>query len=91
MNKKDPIQQAEKIVRNLNDSSGKYTRPIFQRYPLLFAFLLTFSVSAILEGLRFFFEKISFFRENPSILILIGIVILIITGTLYKKLEEKQE
>ncbi len=91
MYKQDPIQGAEKIVTNLNNTAGKYTRPILQRYPFLFAFLLTFGAAAILEGLRFFFEKIEFLKHNPSILILIGISIFILTGTLYKKLEKTNE
>lgn len=91
MYKKDPIQGAEKIVRDLNDTAGKYTRPILRRYPFLFAFLLTFGAAAILEGLRFFLEKIEFFKNNPFILILIGISIFIFTGTLYKKLEKTDE
>jgi len=85
---KDPIQQAEKIVRDLNDSAGKYTKPVFKRYPLLFTFLLTFGVISIIEGLKFFFEEIKFFKENPFILILIGVIILLFTGTLYKRLEK---
>ena len=87
MYKKDPIQQAEKVVRNINDTAGKYTQPVLRRYPFLFALLLTFGVSAILEGLRFFLDEIDFFKQNPLILILIGIGILLFTGTLYKKLE----
>lgn len=90
MYKKDPIQQVEEIVKGLNDGAGKYTEPILQRYPLLFAFLLTFGLSAIVEGLRFFFEEIPFFKENPFILILIGVIILLLTGTLYKKLAKNE-
>ena len=88
---KDPIQEAEKIVKNFNDTAGKYTRPVLQHYPFLFAFLLTFGVSAILEGLRFLIEKIEFLTDNPLILILIGVIILLLTGTLYTKLEKGSE
>ncbi len=91
MYKKDPIQEAEKIVKGINNMAGKYTRPILQRYPFLFAFLLTFGVSAILEGLRFFLEEVEFLKHNPLILILIGIGILLLTGTLYKRLEKGDE
>lgn len=88
MYKNDPVEEAEKVVRDLNETAGRYTRPILRRYPFLFAFLITFGVAAILDGLRFFFEKFEFLKENPFVLISIGVVILLLTGTLYKKLEK---
>ena len=86
MYNKDPIEQVEKIVKNINDGAAKYTKPVFAHYPLIFAFLITFGATCIIEGLRFFFEEFKFFKENPSVLILIGLLILILTGSLYKKL-----
>jgi hypothetical protein len=88
MNNKGPVEKAEEIVKNLNDSAGGYTKPVFKRYPLLFALLLTFGATSIVEGLRFFFEEIIFFKEHPFVLVLIGILILLLTGTLYKKLDK---
>ena len=87
----DPIEEAEKIVRDLNSIASKHARPILRRYPLVFAFLITFGVAAILDGLKFFLEKIEFFKENPSVLILIGIIVLLLTGTLYKVLTKREK
>lgn len=89
MYRKDPIEEAEKVVRDLNETAGRYTRPILRRYPFLFAFLITFGVAAIFDGLRFFFDQFEFLKENPFVLISIGVVILLLTGTLYKKLEKR--
>lgn len=91
MIEKDPIQEVEKIVKEVNRNAGKYTRPVLGRYPLLFAFLITFALAAILDGFRFLMEEIEFFVKHPVILILIGVVILLLTGTLYKTLEKGHE
>ncbi len=91
MYEKDPIQEIEKTIKGIHDSAGKYTKPVLQRYPLLFAFLLTFSVAAILHGFELLTERISSFEQYPSLLIFIGVLALFLTGTLYKLLEKHRD
>ncbi len=81
----DPIKEIEEVVKSLDKIAGKHARPFLRRYPLFFAILITFGVACVLDGFIFFLEKIQFFRQNPSILILIGILILLLNGKLYKK------
>ena len=88
---KDPIQEIEKKIRNIHDEAGRYTKPVLQRYPLLFAFLLTFSLAAILHGFELFTDEIPAFHEHPLSLIGIGVVALLLTGTLYKILESDKK
>jgi hypothetical protein len=88
MNKKDPLQEAEAIVKEIHDSAGKYTKPVLRRYPLLFAFLVTFSVAAILDGFGLLVEQIELFERHPSSLIISGSFLLLLTGTLYKALDK---
>ncbi|MEQ1500213.1 MAG: hypothetical protein ABL917_02450 [Parcubacteria group bacterium] len=83
----DPILEIEKKIRELHDEASKYTKPVLQRYPLIFAFLLTFSLAAILHGFELATDEMSLFRDNPWLLIIIGSVTLLLTGTLYKILE----
>lgn len=85
----DPIKQVEKIVKNLHDGAGKYTKPVLSRYPLLFGFLVIFSVAAILHGFELWADQIEFFKEHPGVLILIGVLMLVFTGSLYKELERR--
>ena len=73
------------MIKNLHDEAGKYTKPVLNRYPLLFAFLLTFSLAAVLHGFDLVTDKIPLFEEKPWILIIINIISLLFTGTLYKK------
>jgi hypothetical protein len=87
---KDPIKQVENIVNKVQEYAGSHTRPVLARYPLLFAFLITFSVASILHGFELFTDSFSLFREHPTILLGIGVLALILTGTLYKKLSATQ-
>ena len=85
---KDPIQQVEKIVKKVNDGAGKYTSPVLERYPLLFAFLVIFSASAIMHGFNDLISKVNIFDEHPAILMGLGILTLSLTGRLYKWLKK---
>ncbi len=91
MNESDPLQEIERIVRQAHDSAGHYTKPTLRRYPLLFAFLLTFSVAAIIHGFELVTDEIEIFRTYPLLLICIGVLALFLTGTLYKKLEKDRD
>jgi hypothetical protein len=87
---KDPIQQVEKLVRETHDSVGKFTQPAVKRYPLLFAFFLTFSVAAIIHGFDIVIDEVEVFHSHPFLLIGIGALALFLTGTLYKLLEKNR-
>ncbi len=83
---KDPIKKAEEIVKEMHDEAGRYTKPVLKRYPLVFSFLSVFSFAAILRGFDMWVEQMGIFEEHPVVLILIGVVALLFTGTLYKTL-----
>lgn len=84
---KDPIQQVESLVKEVHNTAGKYTQPVLRRYPLLFAFLIVFSAAAILDGFRLYTDEIPLFKEHPTVLIGVGVLALLLTGKLYKSLE----
>lgn len=87
----DPIQKIERVIKDMHDSAGTYTKPVLQKYPLIFAFLITFSLAAILHGFELATDKIELFRTYPFLLILIGVLTLLLTGTLYKKLDKNDK
>lgn len=87
----DPIKMFDKVVRGAGDAAGKYTRPVLKRYPLLFALLLTFGFSAIITGFHLWAEEVPLFHEHPVALMLLGMVTLFLTGTLYKLLRKGHE
>ena len=84
----DPIQKAEHLMQNAHDEAGKYTQPVLSRYPLLFSFVIVFSVAAIMHGFELWADQIDLFEKQPLYLMLIGVVALFLTGTLYKSLEK---
>lgn len=57
----------------------------FNRWPLLFTLLGAFGLVATFYGFEGVMDQTGL-SENPVILLGIGIVVLIFTGTLYKKL-----
>lgn len=59
---------------------------VFERFPLLFTLLATFGFVATLYGFEGIIDSIDLFSENPFILLLAGLAMLLFTGTLYKKL-----
>jgi len=60
-------------------------KAVFQRFPLLFTLLGTFGLVATFYGFERVMDQTGL-SENPVILLGIGIVILIFTGTLYRRL-----
>jgi len=58
----------------------------FQRFPLLFTLLATFGVVTTFYGFEHIVEKIPFLANNPIIALTVGVLVLVLTGTLYKKL-----
>ncbi len=85
---KDPIKQLEDILKNFHDRTGKYTQPVLSRYPLLFSFLIIFSVAAIIHGFEIWASSVGLFTDNPEVLIALGVVTLLFTGMLYRSLDK---
>lgn len=65
-----------------------HTKAVFSRYPVTFGILILFGVTAVHEGLKGLMENFGLLDINPWYLIIAGLLILMITGTLYKKLEK---
>lgn len=87
METRDPIQQMEALVRDIHDALSARTRPVLRRYPLTFAFLFVFAVAAILHGFELIVDHTPFFDEYPWTLLAGGVILLFITGSLYRWLE----
>ncbi|MEK7578981.1 MAG: hypothetical protein AAB460_00390 [Patescibacteria group bacterium] len=88
MHQKDPLQDAEDLIREIHDAVGKHTQPVLSRYPLTFSFLLVFGFAAILHGFELVTEHMPIFDRHPWLLLVIGILVLLFTGSLYRVLEK---
>lgn len=60
---------------------------IFKRFPTLFILAVTFGVSMVFFSIEVILSRSAFVMERPWTTLGIGLMILIITGTLYRKLE----
>lgn len=78
------IIEQEKIL-STKLAQGK--QAVFARFPLIFTLLGSFGLVATFYGFERLIDKVALFSENPVALLLTGIAILILTGTLYKKLQ----
>ena len=82
MSKKKPIADIRKIEQVLS----KRRRAVFDRFPLLFTLLGTFGLVATLYGFEGVIDEIDLLANNKLLLLVVGISVLAITGSLYKKL-----
>jgi len=77
------VKQAEaRVVERIL----KRRKSAFERFPLLFTLLTTFGLVATLYGFQRLIDKVDFLSDNSFIMLGVGLLTLIITGTLYKKL-----
>lgn len=84
------IKKAETMSTTVTNQVDSYMAPMrktaFERFPLLFSFLVTFGVTATFFGIEKILADVDIFTRFPLLILLIGIATLAFTGTLYKKL-----
>lgn len=80
--KKPFINTEQAIVQKLVQKKES----VFQRFPLLFTMLGAFGLVATFYGFERLIDRVDLLAENPFILLGVGVSILVITGSLYKKL-----
>lgn len=87
---KRSINFVEGVVSKASQNIDGYIAPIrtsvLTRFPILFSLLTTFGVAATFLGFEKIVSNIAFLDQNPFIMLILGIGILALTGTLYKKL-----
>jgi hypothetical protein len=87
------VDKVDYATSRVNNTIETYAEPVrktaFRRFPVLFTLLAATGVAAVFMGLESLIIKIPLLRDNPSLMLVFGITILIITGTLYKKLDSR--
>jgi hypothetical protein len=84
----DLLQDLENSIRELNQDIGKRNKSAFARYPLTFALLTMFGFILLSEGAKEIIFRSEFLKANPIAMLFLGIVILVFTGSLYKRLSK---
>lgn len=84
------IERLEHTLASISHSTDKvvepYRKSAARRYPVLFLVLVTFGATATLYGFERIIAHITFFDKYPVLILLTGLIVLVATGTLYKKL-----
>jgi hypothetical protein len=61
-------------------------KSILKRFPIIFLLAVTFGFTATVVGIEQILIQFEVLQKHPSLILCIGILILIMTGTAYKKL-----
>ncbi len=78
-----PFTEAEvRFIKKLDEQRIRAER----RFPLVTALFITFGFVAVLYGFEKMIDRVEFFVNYPWVLTIIGLIILGLTGAVYKKL-----
>lgn len=90
MNKEelDLLKKAEEATDEMNKYFQKKGKSVFNRYPVVFALIVVVGATLMSQGIKGLLFEIPFLNSSPLMMFLFGILVLIITGTLYKKLDK---
>ena len=84
------INTVDGAVTKATTEVDTYIRPLRQsvlsRFPIIFSLLTTFGVATTFLGFEKIVSDIQFLNNHPLVMLILGIGILALTGTLYKKL-----
>lgn len=86
---KDPLHEVENATMKVNQFMENKTQGVFNKYPVTFSFLVLFGVMSVLHGFDEIIFKIPLLNNHPILVFIIGLFILIFTGTLYKRLQKR--
>lgn len=84
----DLLLHIEKLTEQLNSRMAPHSQSAFKRYPITFALVALFGVVAVSEGIKSILEEIPMLQDSPVYMLLLGLLILVTLGLVYRKLED---
>lgn len=81
------VREVEGVTKTLERQALQYRQSVFERFPFLIIGLSTFGLVAVLYAFEKIIDSIPLLANNPIYVMLVGLLALGITGTLYKKLQ----
>ena len=83
---KNFIPLTRKSEEHLIQNALKRRESAALRFPLFFGLTATFGLVSVLYGFEKLIDRIDLFVNNPWILLVFGVFLLLVTGAAYKKL-----
>lgn len=84
------INRIDETMAKATNEVDTYIQPlrtsVLTRFPIMFSLLTTFGVATTFLGFEKIVSNIAFLDQHPAVMLIVGVSILAITGTLYKKL-----
>lgn len=84
----DILKHVEDLSNKVNKMMAPRAQAVFLRYPITFGLLILLGVVALHEGIKGVLQEFGLLDINPWYLLIFGVIILLITGVVYKKLED---
>jgi hypothetical protein len=85
----ETIEEIERLAVSAEDdlerSMSPVRRSLMKRFPVSFLILVTLGFASVTFAVEEILHRHSLFTENPFLVLLVGLLILVITGTAYKK------
>lgn len=82
----EEMHKLEEIGDSVSETVKHVRDNAFARFPVLLLFLSTFGLVATFYGFEKMIDQIELFQRYPVAIFAVGVVLLAITGTLFKKL-----
>lgn len=76
------------VPQSVHQVFQRHRRTAFERHPFIFSTLGLFGLVATWQGFDDLVGRIAFFNAHPSALLGIGLLILLMTGRLYRHLDQ---
>ncbi len=83
----DALKHLEDISSGVHKTMAPHAQNAIRRYPITFGLLMLLGGIALHDGLKGILRDFGLLSINPFYLLLVGVLLLSITGSLYKKLD----
>ncbi|MEX2514951.1 MAG: hypothetical protein WD335_02355 [Candidatus Paceibacterota bacterium] len=76
------------IPESVHEVFRRHRRTAFEKHPFFFSTLGLFGLVATWQGFADVIQQIDFFKDNPGLLLIIGLAVLLFTGRLYRQMDQ---
>jgi hypothetical protein len=79
-------ETTEQLEAHIEEKINPVRQRLVHRFPVLFLLAVTFGVTAVFTGFEQILLKNNLLQTHPWLILVTGLIVLFLTGKLYKKL-----